>query len=98
MNPVKPSRAPLTALFVVANPNNNHPTFRNLAVPGVAMHVTQPSDLRRDLSRTHAQVLVIENAVPGAADVIAQVRSSLPSIPILFLTEQLSDVAAAVAA
>jgi two-component system OmpR family response regulator len=84
--------------MVVAGPNASHRPLRNLAILGVEVHVAQPSDLRRDISRIRAEVLVVESAVPDVANFIAQVRSSLPSIPILFLTEELSDVAAAVAA
>lgn len=95
---MKSSRAPLNALVVVASPNTAHGVYRNLATPGVETHITQPSDFRREISRVHADVLVVDSAIPSAADLIAEVRSSLPSIPILFLTEQLDDVAAAVAA
>jgi DNA-binding response OmpR family regulator len=95
---LKASRDPLNALIVVANPSSSHPVFRALSIPGVATHVSQPSDCHREISRLHVDVLVIEGSVPGFADLIAQARSSLPSLPILFLTARLGDVAAAVAA
>jgi len=95
---VKSSRAPLNALIVVASPNTTHGVFRNVLAPGVETHMSQSSDFRREISRIDADVIVIDSAIPGVIDLIAQVRSSLPSIPILFLSEQLSDVAAAMAA
>lgn len=95
---MKSSRAPLNALIIVANPNSGHRVFANRAIPGVEMHVSQPSDFRREVSRVQADVLVVDSTVPGVADLITQARSSLPSIPILFITKQLGDVATAVSA
>jgi DNA-binding response OmpR family regulator len=98
MNSVKSSRAPLNALIVVANTNTSHRAFHNLAIPGVETHVSHQSDFRREISRIQADVLVVESTIPAVADVIAHARSLFPSLPILFLTQQLDDVAAAVAA
>jgi DNA-binding response OmpR family regulator len=95
---VKSSRAPLHALIVVGNPNTSHRAFRGPAIPGVELRVVQPSDFRRDGERTRAEVLVIESQIPDYADLIAFARSTLPSTPILFITEHISDVSAAMAA
>jgi DNA-binding response OmpR family regulator len=95
---VKPSRAPLNALVVVANPNGMESAFGRVSLPGIETRMIQPAELRRDPARARADVLVVDGATPNCADFIAFMRSSLARLPILFVAEHLGDVAAAMAA
>lgn len=95
---VKQRRAPLHAAIVVANPNAHHLVFGGSAIPDVDTRLIQPADLRREINRLRADVLVVEGAVPDFADHIAFARSMVQALPILFVAERLADVTTAMAA